>query len=132
MSQENVELVRAGFEAFEGGDIEAVVRLCDPDIVVVEPPELPDAKTHRGHAGVRDTFGRWPAEWDDFRVKILRIVDFADRVAVTMLQSGRGKHSGVAVEAQFTFLFTIRRGKLVEWRMFVSEDEALAAAGPQG
>jgi uncharacterized protein len=131
MSQENVELVRAGFEAFERGDIEAVVQLCDPDIVVIEPSELPDAMMLRGHEGVRDTFGRWPEEWDDFRVKVLRIVDFADRVIVTMLQSGRGKDSGVAVEAQFTFLLTIKHGKLVEWRMFVSEDEALAAAGAQ-
>jgi hypothetical protein len=42
MSRQNVELVRAGFEAFARGDIESVLRLCDEDILVTHPFEIPD------------------------------------------------------------------------------------------
>ena len=32
MSQENVEMVQRAFEAFDRGDIDALVALCDPDV----------------------------------------------------------------------------------------------------
>ena len=41
MSQENVETVRTAFDAFARGDIEGVLRLCDENIVVTQPEELP-------------------------------------------------------------------------------------------
>ena len=34
MSQENVEIVRAGYEAWNTGDMDAVRELYDPDIIV--------------------------------------------------------------------------------------------------
>jgi ketosteroid isomerase-like protein len=37
MTQENVEVVRAAFEAFAQDDIEAVLRLCDESIVITQP-----------------------------------------------------------------------------------------------
>jgi ketosteroid isomerase-like protein len=36
-----VEIVRNAFAAFDRGDIEAILRLCDQDIVITQPPELP-------------------------------------------------------------------------------------------
>jgi hypothetical protein len=48
------------------------------------------------------------------------------------LNHGRGKGSGVQVELRFSFLFSLRAGKIVEWRIFMREDEALEAAGLEG
>ena len=45
---------------------------------------------------------------------------------------GRGKQSGVEVEAEFTFLFAIRDEEIAEWRIFVRESQALAAVGSRG
>ena len=42
---------------------------------------------------------------------------------------GRGKQSGAEVEMDFAHLFTFREGKVAEWQIFVSEDQALKAAG---
>jgi ketosteroid isomerase-like protein len=42
---------------------------------------------------------------------------------------GRGKQSGVEVDMEFAFLFTFREGKIAAWQIFVSEDQALEAAG---
>jgi ketosteroid isomerase-like protein len=126
MSQENVELVRAAFRAFEKGDFEGVLRLCDESIEITQPPELPDVSPRQhGHAGVLEAFAIWPEQWDDYRVEILRITDVSDQVVVTTVQSGRGKDSGAPVEAVFAFLFSIRGGRITEWRMFMQEAEAL-------
>ena len=84
MSQENVEIVRAAFDAFGRGDIEAVLRLCDESIVITQPPELPDASPEQhGHSGVLEAFSIWPEQWDDYRIEILRTADRGDRVFVT-------------------------------------------------
>ena len=36
MSRENVELVQAAFRAFESGDLEGILRLCDEQIDVIQ------------------------------------------------------------------------------------------------
>jgi ketosteroid isomerase-like protein len=60
------------------------------------------------------------------------LADPGDYVVVTTRQSGRGKQSGVEVEAEFTFVFAIRDEQIAEWRIFVRENEGLAAAGVGG
>jgi ketosteroid isomerase-like protein len=56
MSQENVEVVRAAYDAFERGDLEAVSRLHDPAIEWHTSIEDPDAAIHRGPVAVRRYF----------------------------------------------------------------------------
>jgi ketosteroid isomerase-like protein len=133
MSQANVELVQAAFQAFERGDMEGILRRCDENIEITQAVELPGVSRHQhGHVGVREAFAIWPEQWDDFRIAILRVADMGDHVLVTTLQGGRGKVSGVEVETRFTFLFTVRAGKIAEWRIFIREQEALEAVGLAG
>jgi ketosteroid isomerase-like protein len=130
MSQENIEIVRNAFDAFTRGDLEGVLRVCDENIVITQPPELPGASPQqRGHNGMLEAFGIWPEQWDDYQIEILRIADPGDYVVVTTKQGGRGKQSGVEVEMEFTFVFTVRDEKVVEWQIFMHEDQALEAAG---
>src|SRR5215207_7524777 len=130
MSRDNVEIVRSAFEAYDQGDIERVLHLCDEDVVITQPPELPGvAPQQRGHDGVLEAFGIWPEQWDDYRIEIVRITDPGDNVVVTNRQGGRGKQSGVEVEMDFTFVFTVRGGKIVDWRIFMDEGQAFEAAG---
>jgi ketosteroid isomerase-like protein len=133
MSQQNVEIVQAAFRAFEQGDFEGILRLCDEDIEITQPAELPGVSPRQhGHAGVLEAFAIWPEQWDDYRIDILRVADMDDYVLVTTLQSGVGKGSGVRVETRFSFLFSVRAGKIAEWRMFMQEADALAAVGLKG
>jgi uncharacterized protein len=131
MSQENVEIVRNAFAAFDRGDIEGVLRLCDEYIVITQPPELPGVSPEQhGHRGLLEAFAIWPEQWDDYRSEILKIAAApGGKVFVTTRTRGRGKQSGVEVDMEFSFVFTIRDGKISEWRLFVQEDLALAAAG---
>jgi ketosteroid isomerase-like protein len=130
MSQENVHVVERAFEAFDGGDFDAVLALCDEDIVIRQPRELPGAPPIlHGHAGVLESFELWPEQWDDFRLETLDMRDLGSHVLVNAQTFGRGKQSGIEVEARFTFVFTLRNGKLWEWQLFLREEEALEAVG---
>ncbi len=130
MSQENVEVVRGAFDAFSRDDIEGVLRLCDENIVITQPPELPGASPQqRGHSGVLEAFEIWPEQWDDYRIEIHRMTDCGDHVLVTTRQCGRGKQSGIQVEMEIMFVFTVRDEKITEMQIFMREDQALEAAG---
>ncbi len=131
MSQENVELVRTAFDAFTRGDTKAVLQLCAKDIVITQAPEVPGVSPRQhGHAGVLEAFAIWPEQWDEYRVESVRVVaDPGDHVIVASRQRGRGKQSGVEVDMEFFFLFTVRKGKIEEWQIFVNEEQALEAAG---
>jgi ketosteroid isomerase-like protein len=128
VSEENVEVVRRAFDAYLAGDTDGVLALCDEDILITQAPEVPGVPPRQhGHAGVLEAFALWPEQWDDFQIEIERVVaDPGDYVVVLTHQTGRGKESGVSVEADFYFVFKVRDGKITEWRIFVHEDEALA------
>jgi ketosteroid isomerase-like protein len=128
MSQKNLEIVREAFDAWERGDIDAILERCDEDIVITQAAELPGVEPQQhGHSGVLEAFAIWPEQWDDFRISIVRSFETGDQVVVTTDQSGRSKHSGIEVTTQFTFLFKLRAGKITEWRIFMREPEALEA-----
>ena len=130
MSQENVETVQAAIDAFVRGDNEGVLRLCDENIEITQAvgfPGIPD-KLH-GHSGVLEAFDLWSEQWDDYRTQILQVADLGDHVMVTQIVRGRGKGSGVQVEMPLPLLFSVRTGKISEWHMFASEEEALKAVG---
>ena len=131
MSQENVEVVQSAFAGFIRGDTDAVLQVCANDIVITQPPELPGVSPRQyGHSGVLEAFAIWPEQWDEFRIEPPRVIaDPGDHVVVAARTRGRGKQSGVEVDMEFAFLFTVREGKIAEWQIFVSEDQALEAAG---
>jgi uncharacterized protein len=136
LSERNVELVRSAFDAYWRGDMDAVLALCAEDILITQAPEVTAtgvAPEQHGHEGVLEAFGIWPNQWDDFQIEIQRIVsDPGDYVVVATRQHGRGKQSGVEVEAEFFFTFAVRDGLIAEWRIFVDEGQAVAAAEPSG
>ncbi len=130
MSQENVELVELGFDAFQRGDVEAMREGSHADVVIVQPPEVPDAKSYEGHAGIAAAFEDWPSQWEDFRFELLEVIDVSDTtlVAVTR-QRGRGAHSGIEMDITVAFVNTMRDGKLARMEMFFNRAQALEAAG---
>jgi hypothetical protein len=48
MSQEGVELIKRGFEEIKRGNLFWAEEMTHPDVVMVQPPEVPDAKTYEG------------------------------------------------------------------------------------
>jgi ketosteroid isomerase-like protein len=129
MSQENVEIVRDVFEAFERGDVEGILRRCDENVEITQDAELFDllgaSQRQHGHDGVLKAFAIWPEQWNDFSIEVSAITDVGAFVMVETVNRGRGKDSGVDVEMPFTFLFSIRDGTITEWRIFMRRDEAL-------
>jgi ketosteroid isomerase-like protein len=129
MSQENVEIVRAGHETFNQRDLDAYLALHDPDEEFT-PYEraIEGLGPYRGHEDVR----RW---WDeafealpDFKVELDEIRDLGDLIFVRGCLRGHGAVSGAAFERTYWGLFRVRNKRIVWWHAFQTAAEALEAA----
>ena len=128
-----MELVRGGFDALAQGDLDTVDERTTADVVIVQPPEVPDAKSYEGRAAVAQAWADWPAQWEDFRLDLLEIIDVADEVAVSVTRHrGRGRESGIEMDFQVFYVHVGRDGKLARMEMFFTREQALEAAGAIG
>jgi uncharacterized protein len=130
MSQENVELVRRGYEAYNRGDLDGAVSDFASDCRYIAAGTIPDRTgVFRGREGYKEFIGWLRSEFDDARAEIDELIDAGDTVVIGSTLCGRGKQSGA--EAKFTFwqVWTIQDGKFARGQGFASRAEALEAAG---
>ena len=132
MSEENVDLVRGAYEAFNRGDLESAFEVLDPDIEVSVPPDFPEARSYRGRAEVR----KWLSEqvlpiFEEFRAQPEKFLDADDQVVVFLRYIGRGKASGIEVKGVVVdaHVWTLRKGKIQKLEMYQGTETALEAAG---
>jgi ketosteroid isomerase-like protein len=131
MSQENVEAVLRGYEAFNRGDLDAAAEGFHPEIEWSGPGVLPEKREiYRGIDGVRRFWGQWQAEFEDFTVEIEEVIEAGEQVIVMAAVSGTGRGSGAHVRSPtFPHVWTIRDGQAVRMEMLRTRAEALEATG---
>jgi ketosteroid isomerase-like protein len=130
MSQENVEVVRAAFAAWNAGDMDAFRELYDPEIIVRPPERWPEPGPFVGREAVMHWFEQLRATWDADAVEpISDFIDAGERVVVRMIWHGAG--FGPEANLEFTQVFTIRRRRMFYLEFFWDHAEALEAAGLQ-
>ena len=129
MSQENVEIVRRVFDAFNRRDIAAFIELLDRDVEWVPVLAVLEGSVYRGHADIRRWIKDLDTDWEFFEVYYEELRDLGDRVLVSGHWRARGLASGVEVENPGTYLYEIKGGKVVSMRTFTDYAEALEAVG---
>ena len=125
----NLELARAGYEAFQRSDLEAVLALTDPEVEIYLPTTLPNSGTFRGHEGYITWIGQWLEAWEDFRIEVLAMEPVGKRHVVTTIhQSAMGRGSGIPVEMDVAYMTDIRNEKAVALQMYLTREEAIEVA----
>jgi ketosteroid isomerase-like protein len=131
MSQENVELVRAGFETFLAGRSDFGVELLDPEVEWdATDSGVPDlASVYRGVEGVQTFWREWLASWETVAFEY-ELIDAGDRVLALVDQRMRGRSTGIEVSfGKYAHLYTFRNGLIVHWKGYRSQSDALEAVG---
>lgn len=130
MSNEDLERIRIGYEAFNRGDFDNALAGMDPEIEWHVLDLLPETETYRGPAAVREFWETWSESFEDFHVEPEEMIDAGDKVVVVIRVRGRGRGSGAEVETpSFSQVWTLRDGRPIRVEMFQSRDAALEAAG---
>jgi ketosteroid isomerase-like protein len=124
MSQENVEIVQRMFAAWANDDLPRCLARFDDELVI--HPII--GGVWHGPEGVLAMAADWLeglAEWS------MAPQDFAavgNRVMVHVHQSARGEASGVPVESDYWWVYTVSAGKIVRWDLYAEQSEAHEAA----
>jgi ketosteroid isomerase-like protein len=125
--EENVELVRAGYEAFDRRDFDAALERAD-EAVTWRPFFRLEADLLAGREAIR-TAWKDQAETLDLRIDLDELTALDDtHVLAVGTWAGRGSASGARVDRTITQLFTVVAGSLRSIECYTSRDTALEAA----
>jgi ketosteroid isomerase-like protein len=129
MSQENVETLHRGMDAFNRRDRAAWLAVCDPAYETVPSDDWPEIEPISGAETVWDFYVQADEPWEKGDYECVDVIDAGnDRVVARMRRHARGKASA-SVEYSYWVVVTVRNGKLSRIRWFEDRKKALDAVG---
>ena len=128
MSQENVEIVRQTWNAYNERGIEAVLGYVAEDWVGEQFPDGIDSTPFEGKAGVVERYRVFTEAWGDLVFEPVEFIDAGDNVVAVVVMRGTGA-SGAPIDVTTAFVYEIRDGEIVRDRPFTSREQALEALG---
>jgi ketosteroid isomerase-like protein len=130
--EENVEVIRAGYDAINREGPDAARQFMDPGIVLEMPEGLIDAGSYHGREALMRVWHAYFDEFDEFRWEVERLFGIDDRVFLRVRERGRGRQSGVEVDWQRWWVYTLRDGLIVRAKFYPDEAAAFDAIGVGG
>ena len=108
-----------------------MAELWDPEIELdaSEAPVLDISGVYRGTEAVRQWWREWFAAWETLQFEY-ELVDAGDRVVMLLDLRMRGRSTGIEVPfGKHAWVSTFRDGLMVHQKLYMSQSEALEAAG---
>ena len=137
MSQENVEIVRKAYEAFNRWGGSPPGKRQDPELPPLLHPEVefhtsanaPEAGVYRGRAAVIEYHERFFENFESIRIELEELLPVGDRVVIVTHQHTVPTSSEAEIVQRVVDVWTLRDGLLAERKPFATRAEALEAAG---
>jgi ketosteroid isomerase-like protein len=128
MSQENVGVIKASFDVWNSGDMDAFRQLLHSDVITRPPENWPEPGPFVGREAVMREFEWLRGTWDvDVAELIGDFIEAGEWVAVRWIWRGTGR--GPAANMEMSGLYRVRDGKIVSLDFFWVHAEALEAMG---
>jgi ketosteroid isomerase-like protein len=130
MPSQNVEAVRAVYEAFATWDLDAAFRHLDPQVEVRLPSIYPEGpETLRGREGAE----RWRAmiqdTWGEWRFEPERLIEAGDKVVALVRIVAEGGASQVRLDREVAHVWAMDQGRATSIEVYLDPAEGLRAAG---
>ena len=128
MSQENVEVVRQAYDAYNSEGITGILRYLDPEVEWRNPAESPNAGVFIGHQGVLEWQRLADEAFERMHFEPERIDELPDgRTLAVVRFRFRARASDIDADVAFAHLITWSGSIISAVRMFTSETAALDA-----
>ena len=127
----NGDIVKALYDAFGKGDVQAVLGAFDPEIQWREAENFlyADGNPYAGPQAVAEgVFQRIVSDVDNFAVHPERFVEGGDTVVTEGRYRGTMKTTGTPVDAQFAHIWQLRDGKVVRFQQYTDTKQWSEAA----
>jgi ketosteroid isomerase-like protein len=127
MAQDEIELVRSAYAAWNAGDLETALEIAHAEIEVAQDPQIPGAVAVTG----KEEFKRWLESfyetWESFDISPTEIRRAGDRIVVISHVNARSKTMSVPVQTDTAHVLTMRNGQAVRWESYTDPAVALGA-----
>jgi ketosteroid isomerase-like protein len=127
MSQENVEIVRAGFESLNAGEPD--FSIYHPALIYHPREDEPDPSPHIGREAFERLAIGFLESFPGLEFSVEELIDAGDLVIASTVMRGRGSVSGADVTDAYVFVYKLRGGLVVEGWEYRTSQEALKAVG---
>jgi ketosteroid isomerase-like protein len=127
MSEQNVDVVRATFDAFQRRDLQAFLNRMDPE-VEYRSLVLEVEGAYHGHDGIRSWWESVLSVFPEWSPQVEEARELGNRVVSRVRAEGHGTGSGIALERDIWHVAEVRDGRLSWSAFFRTEEEALDAA----
>jgi ketosteroid isomerase-like protein len=126
--QQNLEIVRRGYEAFGHGDLDTLLGLFDDQIewVTPGPADLPTSGRRTGKEQVAQFFGTINDLFDIQRFEPREMIAQGDRVIVLGEESATIKATGKVLDNSWVHAFTLRNGRVVAFQEYLDTAATVA------
>ena len=116
--QQNLDVVRKGYEAFGRGDIDGLLALLDEGVewVTPGPSSLPTAGKRRGREAIRGFFKTLNEVFEIQRFEPKTFAAQGDLVIVIGDDDARVRATGKIISEPWVHVFTVRNGKVVAFQ----------------
>jgi uncharacterized protein len=123
MSQANVDLVRGGYDDFNGGNIDGVIARLPDEVEWIEPGggNAPSGTFKGPDSVANDVFAKVPENFDEFTVTVVEARDEGDTVVVSSRFKGKNT-SGAELDTEAEQVWEIRDGKIARLENKVDPD----------
>ena len=121
--------LKEAYAALNRNDIPAFVEIFDPQIERIEPDDFPGGGTYHGLAAVMAHISKARGAWAEGSCEPERFLVAGDRIIAFIHVRVRLKHETEWREGRTADVYTFRKGKAVQFRTFVDEQQALEWAG---
>ena len=128
MSQENVEVVKRFFGAWNARDADALAERTHPQAEILLPRNLLEGGSYTGPAGVRRALADALETWEETIVTVEGIREAEDQLVV-LGRTFNTPPGGPRTETVAGYLIQVQDGKVASLRPFMSHQEALEAVG---
>ena len=125
-----MEVARLFFAAFADRDHGAAAAVLHPE-VEIRPAIVggPEGVVYRGLDGNKQFWADIDAAWSEFRIEAEEFRDLGDQVLLLGRAFARAERSGITLDEPAAWLAVIHEGRIVRFRSFSNQLEALEAAG---
>lgn len=117
--------IREAYEAYNRGELDAVVALLDEDVELVPPPTSPEPDPLRGREAVREYMS--PVMFAEQSAEPVEIIDEGDRLLIVAHVRARGRESGAEIDATVFHLWHLEGERVARFEVFMDREPALAA-----
>jgi ketosteroid isomerase-like protein len=130
MSQENVEVMRRGFDSFNRRDLAAALESFDSDAEWVPYLAALEEDTYRGRDEIRTMWGEVLRDFPDFRIELIDVIAARGNSVVAKVEfCGMGRASGADVRTTVFQAVSFRDGRTIRVQGCRTGPEALEAVG---